>query len=157
MLEKAGARVVLTRGATEEVSLTARPDIARAGGGELFVSIHNNALPDGTNPFAEPRGFSVYYYHPHSMALAGAVHQAFQKNIPLPDEGLRYGNLYVARMTEMPAILVECAYMIFPEQEEKLLEPDFQKNLAASIYEGIEKFLESERKKQAGLKPVAVP
>ncbi|MBI4248105.1 MAG: N-acetylmuramoyl-L-alanine amidase [Elusimicrobia bacterium] len=157
MLEKAGARVALTRGATEEVSLTARPDIARTGGGELFVSIHNNALPDGTNPFAEPRGFSVYYYHPHSMALAGAVHKAFQKNIPLPDEGLRYGNLYVARMPEMPAILVECAYMIFPEQEEKLLQADFQKNLAASIYEGIEKFLESERKKQTVLKPEAVP
>ena len=36
------------------------------------MSIHNNALPDGVNPFLN-NGTSVLYYHPQSRELAEAV------------------------------------------------------------------------------------
>ena len=46
----------------------------------------------------------VFYYHPHSMQFALALHKSYQKSSPMPDEGLRYGNLLVARESGMPAV-----------------------------------------------------
>jgi len=43
--------------------------IAKLTNADLFVSVHNNALPDGINPFTN-HGVSTYYYHPHSARLA---------------------------------------------------------------------------------------
>ena len=43
----------------------------------------------------------------------------------------------MARMTYMPAILVESAYMIMPEQEYLLNTPAFQAKLADTIAGGV--------------------
>ncbi|MBI4051737.1 MAG: N-acetylmuramoyl-L-alanine amidase, partial [Elusimicrobia bacterium] len=147
-LEKEGANVLLTRSGEEEIPLYDRPRIAWENRGDIFLSLHNNALPDGVNPFEKPRGFSIFYYHLHSLPLAQAIHRAYFKNIRLPDEGVRYGSLAVARMSQMPAVLLESAYLIFPDQEELLLNSWFRRKLAATILEGTKNFLEKERIKQ---------
>ncbi|MBI4061036.1 MAG: N-acetylmuramoyl-L-alanine amidase [Elusimicrobia bacterium] len=147
-LERAGAAVLMTRdGPLHEVSLAERPRQAVERGADLFVSLHNNALPDGENPFAKPRGFTVFYYHPQSLELGRAVHEAYRGRIKLADEGLRWGNLLVARQSAMPAILVENAYMIFPDQEALLNSALFRDELAKALVEGLEKFLRSARRK----------
>lgn len=135
-----GAQVQLTRGGDENVDLADRPKLAKELGGDLFLSIHNNAIGDGEDPFALPRGFSVYHYQRHSRALAAAVHRSYLKNIELPDEGLRYGDYLVARMTWMPAALIENAYMILPRQEELLNTPAFQDQLSGALAEGVLEF-----------------
>lgn len=132
-----GAEVKLTRSGEENVDLADRPKLAQALGGDLFISIHNNAIGDGEDPAAQPRGFSVYHYQRHSRALAAALHRSYLKNIDLPDEGLRYGDYLVARMTWMPAALVENAYMIIPKQEELLNTPAFQDRLGDTLAEGV--------------------
>lgn len=136
-LEGLGASVYLTREGEENVELTDRPRLAVEKGGDLFISLHNNAIPDGEDPFGSPRGFSVYYYHPHGFALARAVHRAFLREIKLPDEGLRFGDYHVARMTQMPSILIEHAHMIIPEQEELINTPAFQEKLARVVAAGV--------------------
>ena len=156
LLSAEGANPIMTRAGDDEVGLQARARIAWEKRGELFVSVHNNSLADGDNPFARPHGFSVFYFHPHSFELARAVHESYKRRIPLPDEGLWYGNLLVARMTEMPAILTESAYMIFPEQEALLQAPSFEKRLAKAILEGARRFLETERARQARAPKTAV-
>ena len=144
-----GARPVLTReAADQEVSLAERPRLAVEKRGDLFVSLHHNAIPDGENPFARPRGYSVFYYHPHSLALAEALYRSYQKRLPLPGENHRYGNLLVARLSAMPAVLLESAYLIFPEQEQMLLDPQFREELAGAVVEGLRSTLEAERSRQ---------
>ena len=59
----------------------------------------------------------------------------------MPDEGLRYGDYRVVRLTWMPSILTESAYMIFPDQEELLNTAAFQDQLASTISEGILNFV----------------
>ncbi|HBA61185.1 MAG TPA: hypothetical protein DCZ92_10295 [Elusimicrobia bacterium] len=137
-----GASVQMTRNGDENVPLADRPKLAKDLGGDIFISIHNNAIGDGEDPFAVPRGFQIYYYHRHSRDLAERVHAAYVRNIPLPDEGLRYGDYLVARLTWMPAILTESAYMIFPRQEEMLNSPSFQEQFAQATAEGILKLFE---------------
>jgi N-acetylmuramoyl-L-alanine amidase len=142
LLRRAGAIPLLTRGTTtDEVSLVDRPKQAVERGADVFVSIHNNALPDGSSPFAKPLGFSVYYYHPHSAALGRAVHEAYAKEAPVADNGLLWDNLLVARLSAVPAILVENAYIILPEQEALLNAPAFRERLARSIVTGLRSFM----------------
>ncbi len=141
-----GAAVLFTRPGEEFVDLADRPKLARDLGGDLFISIHNNAIGDGEDPYAQPRGFSIYHYQRHSRALAAALHRAYLKHIPLPDEGLRFGDYLVARMTWMPAALVENAYMILPRQEELLNSPSFQKKLAETMAEGVLEYFGAPRR-----------
>jgi N-acetylmuramoyl-L-alanine amidase len=149
LLIKEGAKVVLTHGGREnEAGLLDRQRLAWGQKAELFVSVHNNALPDGENPFDRPHGYSVFYYHPHSMSLAKQVYQAYEREIPLPGEGLRYGNLFVARATQMPSILTESAYMMFPDQEDFLLVPSRRRRISAAIVDGMRRFLEAQRARQ---------
>lgn len=147
-LSDLGAAVRLTRSADENVELGDRPKLARDLGGDLFISVHNNAIGDGEDPAGKPRGFSIYHYHRHSRALAAALHRSYLRSIQLPDEGLRYGDYLVARMTWMPAALVENAYMILPRQEELLNTPAFQEQLADAMTEGVLDFFGAPRRAQ---------
>lgn len=141
-LRRNGAVPLVTRdGPDHELGLLERPRMAQERDADLFVSLHNNALPDGSNPFAKPRGFTIFYYHPQSLELARNVHRGFRVRVPLPDEGLQWGNLAVARLTAMPAILVENAYMIFPEQEALLNDPRFRAKLADAVVDGLRETL----------------
>ncbi len=139
-LEKKGATVVMTRDDMSDLPLYDRPQIAVAAQADLFISIHNNALPDGVNPFVN-NGISTYYYHPHSIQLARAIQTEMLKKLKLPDYGLYHGNLAVNRPTQYPAVLVECAFMMIPEQEAMLKEKKFHKKTAQAIRKGIERFL----------------
>ncbi len=147
-----GAAVQLTRSGDENVELADRPRIAKDLGGDLFISLHNNAIGDGEDPFSQPRGFTVYYYQRQSRALAAALHAAYLKDIPLPDEGLRYGDYLVVRPTWMPAALIENAYMILPRQEEQLNTPAFQEQLASAGAEGVLNFFRVQPQPKKGKK-----
>lgn len=147
-----GAAVQLTRSGDENVELADRPKIAKDLGGDLFISLHNNAIGDGEDPFSQPRGFTVYYYQRQSKALAAALHAAYLKDIPLPDEGLRYGDYLVVRPTWMPAALIENAYMIIPRQEEQLNAPAFQEQLASAGAEGVLNFFHVQPQPKKGKK-----
>ncbi len=150
LLSAQGAHALLSRAPEEkDVSLPERIRRAWLKKADLFVSVHNNALPDGENPFDSKHGFSIFYYHPHSLALADAVYRSYRRNLSLPGEGLRYGNLYVTRATQMPSILTESAYLMFPDQEELLRESAGRKRFARAMFEGLRDFLEAERKRQA--------
>lgn len=149
-LKREGAIPLLTRGTTtDEVSLVDRPKQAVDRGADVFVSLHNNALPDGSNPFSKPRGFTIFYYHTHSLALARAMHAAYAKRAPVPDEGMQWDNLLVARLSAVPAILIENAFIILPEQEAQLNDPAVRAKLADAVVEGLRDFAraEGERKK----------
>jgi N-acetylmuramoyl-L-alanine amidase len=135
-----GATVVMTRSDMSHVALADRPAIAKNANADLFISVHNNSLPDGVNPFTN-NGTSVIYYHPWSKDLARSVLGELLKVTGLPDHGLYWGNLAVNRPTQYPAILVECDFMILPERETLLKSPKYQKQLAGAIATGIVNYL----------------
>ncbi len=141
-LKKKGARVIMTRRDSSPLSLYDRPIIANEVEADLFVSVHNNALPDGVDPY-ENYGTSAYYYHPHSAGLARSILEQIVRHTGQPNHGFYHGNLAVQRPTQYPAVLVECAFQIIPEWEARLKTDNFRRKIARAITQGIENFLES--------------
>ncbi|MDH3733970.1 MAG: N-acetylmuramoyl-L-alanine amidase [Gemmatimonadota bacterium] len=140
LLEAAGARPILVRDGRRAVGLYERTLRAREEDAELFVSIHNNAVPDGVRPF-DVAGTSTFYYHRHSAALAREVQDGMVRQMGLRDLGPLWGDLAVVREPWMPAILTEGAFMMVPAQEAALRTPEFQERYARGVLEGIEAYL----------------
>jgi N-acetylmuramoyl-L-alanine amidase len=143
MLEAKGATVVMTRTTRSPVALGDRPIAARRAGAEAFVSIHLNAYPDGVNPYRARNGTNTYFFFDQAEPLARAVQRGLVRQLGLPDMGVNYDNLAVARQTWMPAVLCEGAFLIVPEQEAALRDDGFQKRYAAGIAEGLEEYFRS--------------
>ncbi|MFQ6113601.1 MAG: N-acetylmuramoyl-L-alanine amidase, partial [bacterium] len=125
-LEKKGARVFLTRQNQHGAQLAVRPKLAALVGADLLLSIHHNAIPDGVNPFTS-RGSSTYYYHPQSRPLAVAILKRLQEKLKLLNFGLYYDNLALCRPPQMPAVLIEPAFIMHPEEEMLINSHKYQK------------------------------
>ncbi|MFA6092130.1 MAG: N-acetylmuramoyl-L-alanine amidase [Elusimicrobiota bacterium] len=148
LLEAEGAQVYLTRASSAGPALTERPALAWDAKGDVLVSIHHNALGASDDPFEAPRGFMMLYYHPQSRFLAESMQAAHRKDIPLFDDALRWGDLAVCRIPQMPAVLTESAYVMLPEQEEMLLDPVWQDRFAKTLVEGLRGYYDAYRNLQ---------
>ena len=140
LLEATGAKVFITRVEDVPIDLWPRVQAAERAGADLLVSIHNNALPDGVNPFTNS-GASVYYNHPRSVPLARAVQAELVRRLGVRDLGIGRGDLALVRTTWMPSILTEGLFMSVPEQEAALRSPAGQRLYAEAVVEGIRRFL----------------
>ncbi|MBD5403036.1 N-acetylmuramoyl-L-alanine amidase [bacterium] len=140
LLENAGANVIMTRQKDESLSLKDRVDITNNNNADLFISIHNNALPD-SSAHLKTSGTEVYYFYPQSKAFAKSVLESITKETGMKNNKARAESFAVIRNTNCPAILVEIGYMINPEDNAKLIDPEFQNKAAKSILHGLEKYL----------------
>jgi N-acetylmuramoyl-L-alanine amidase len=139
-LKSLGVRVVMTRSGDEDVPLYDRPEKAVAANADLFVSVHNNAVPDGINPYGR-NGSSTYYYHVFSRDFARHMQKQLLRATGLDDYGLTAGNFAVIRPTQYPSVLLECAFIILPKQEEMLTNEEFVQRVAEGVAEGISDFI----------------
>ena len=126
----------MTREKDNYVDLYDRVAFAQNKKADILVSIHNNALPDGQNPYIT-HGTETYYYQPQAIPLA----QAVQKNLLLQngfnDLGVKKGSLVLTRPTNPVSILVEVGFMINPDEYAALLLPENQEKYAIGIKNGI--------------------
>lgn len=142
LLEEAGAEVILTRNADVPVDLGARVPLADSRGAELFVSIHQNALPDGLNPLVN-NGTSVFYNQPRSLPLARAIQRRLVQRLGVRDLGVARGDLAVTRGTWTPSVLTEGLHIIMPEQEAALRTEKGRELYARGVMEGIRDYLKA--------------
>jgi len=147
-----GSHVVLTRQTMEEgITLATRTKLAEVAGADIFVSLHYNALPDGVNP-DKNRGSSAYYFHPQSYPLAQSILRHLLRELKLQNFGLFYDNLSVCRVTSMPSVLLEPAFIMHPLEEALILDPAFRDKTAAAIVAGIEEFVRNATRKEENRK-----
>jgi N-acetylmuramoyl-L-alanine amidase len=151
MLRERGAEVLMTRDdGTPMVSATdvatelwARVAFAVEEDADMLISVHNNAFPDGVNPF-EHHGAEVYFFHRFAEDLASALSSEIVRVTGTRDKGALQRSLALARPSWMPAVLTESLYMMFPQQEAALRDPAFVRRLAEAHVRGLERFV-SER------------
>lgn len=148
MLEDRGADVIMIRETNEVMvsrdaseELWARVAYAVDQNADLLISVHNNAFPDGVNPF-ENHGSEVYYFNDFAEDLARLLVEEIAATTGIPNNGAIRRSLALARPTWMPAVLTESLYMMFPQQEAALRDPAFIRRLAEAHLRGIERFVE---------------
>lgn len=140
LLEEAGAKVLMTRTTDSAVDLWPRVHLAEQAGADVLISIHNNGLPDGINPFVN-NGTSVYYNHPRSVPLARAIQAALLSRLGLRDLGIGRGDLALVRGTWMPSVLTEGLFMMMPDQEAALRSADGRHRYAQAVLDGLREYL----------------
>jgi N-acetylmuramoyl-L-alanine amidase len=147
LLRDAGARVIETRPDTAAVSLEQRTQIATDSSAELLVSLHNNAFPDGVNPFAN-NGTTAFYNSPQSLDLARDLQHELLNELGLRDLGIARADLALVRPTWMPSTLTETMFLMVPRQENALRDPEVRRRIARAHLRAIEAFLRAEAERR---------
>ncbi len=152
------ARVFLTRDAEFTLSLRYRAAMAAVLRAHGFISIHNNAEPDGELP--RPGTETFHQVHSEqSRRLGGLIYEELvgvfnQYDLPWVgdrDAGAKYrtneegGDYYgVLRRTQTPAVLVEALYISNPPEEALLRNPDVQHQIAEALYRALVRYIETD-------------
>lgn len=149
LLQAEGATVLMTRTTDTEVSpkkanasdveeLQARCDVGNDGNADIFISMHMDSFTNST-----PSGTTGYYYTKGSKAsqrLAQYVSEGVVTALGTGNRGNKSCNFYVVKHTDMPATLVEMAF-ISNDKEEKLMNSEAGINRAAEgILNGLRRF-----------------
>ncbi len=138
-LKKRGAKVVMTRNDDFYLGLKQRVDIANYNNATVLLSIHANALPDGKDP-NKFSGTSIYYYYNQAKPLADTILDVMTSELNLNNDNVRQASFALVRNTDALSILIETAYLINPEDNAKLIKPEFQKDCAKAIADGLENY-----------------
>ncbi len=155
-LRAAGFDVVMTRDDDSEPRLTERAAMVRAINADLFVSIHQNAAtnrsavgietfcvtPPATVDPQDPRSPLKYdcpghRFERNSLRLAGNIQSRLLQNTGATDRGVKRARFWVLRMSDCPAVLVECGFISNAGEEQKLARDDYRERLAEGIASGI--------------------
>jgi len=139
-----------------ELGLAYRSHIANAAGADAFVSIHHNTVPT-----ADPEGPGSEVFYAWSVddsdRLASLIHQELLLSFQDFDVDWKGGLIRgararidpetdtdyygILRRANMPAVIVEGAYISEPDEEALLRTDAFRQAYAEAVYRGIVRFL----------------
>ncbi len=141
-LEQSGAVVIVTRiddealGDSKKADMNERRSITNNSGGDILVSIHQNAFTSDS-----ASGAQVFYYKTSEdgKRLAEAIQQSLIDTLDSDNSRLAKSNsdYYVLKTTEIPAAIVECGFLSNAREEALLNTDEYQQKIAWAIYKGI--------------------
>ncbi|MGE5541749.1 MAG: SH3 domain-containing protein [Bacillota bacterium] len=153
LLEKAGAKVVLTRsddstpsvassepGGDHYGDLASRVAMVESSGADLFLSIHNNANNDRSKS-----GSTMFYASSSlnaaaSRALSEALQSELVRVLGRVDNGVRTAEHFVSRTCPVPAAIAEVVFISNAEEESLLKRNDFCRDAATALYNRLKKY-----------------
>lgn len=150
LLEQSGSTVILTRSDENAIydldantlkqkkisDIHNRVKIGNESSADIFVSIHLNKIPQ-----SQYWGWQCFYNTRNSKSIDLAksiqsnLNEAIQKdNKRVP---MQLDTVYIMKHVEIPISIVECGFLSNPEEEQDLLNDEYQGKLAWGIYNGI--------------------
>ena len=142
MLKAAGANTYILREDDTTITLYDRPAKANELNADLFVSVHNNSTDK--NPNAS--GTEVYYYskpnecdyHIYSKELAELAQKELTAALGTVSRGAKSEPAYaVLNKTQMPAIIIEGAFLSNAQDLELMMTDEFRENYAKAAAKAI--------------------
>lgn len=139
-LQDKGAAVYMTRTHDTDLTMVDRTLMLRQQAPDLLISVHLNSSGNDT-----VRGVSTYYRYTGFRPLSQAILNRMLE-LGLNEFGnVGSFNFSLSGPTEYPNCLVEVAFLSNAEDEKKILDPKFRKDVAEKIGKGIEDWLEGLR------------
>ncbi|MDF3001727.1 MAG: hypothetical protein K0Q48_1846 [Bacillota bacterium] len=142
MLKAAGVSTCMLRETDTTVTLYDRPAMANGVNADLYVSVHNNSTDK--NPSA--KGTETYYfskagesdYNIYSKELAELVQKYMVESLRTVDRRVKSEPAYaVLNKTQMPAIIIEGAFLSNTEDLKLMLTDEFRENYALAAARAI--------------------
>ncbi len=122
-----------------------RAQLVEETGECLLISIHQNFFGE-----SQYSGAQMFYSgnNEESSTLAECIRQSIVGS--LQPENTRQNKeageeIYLLNHVSVPAVLVECGFLSNPEEARSLSQPQYQKDMAAAIYNGIVDYLEQKQ------------
>ncbi|MEO6538072.1 MAG: N-acetylmuramoyl-L-alanine amidase [Ferruginibacter sp.] len=138
-LEESGAKVIMTRSIETFVDNKERILFYRDSLPDLLISLHLNSAADPLRV----GGTSTYYRYVGFRNLSLDIYKQML-HLGLKEYGNTGSfNFMLNSPTEYPNALVEILFLSNPEEEEKILDENFQQQVVNKIVSGIKDFLES--------------
>lgn len=140
-LVRRGWRVYLTREDDRDLTWAHSPDalelgarvaVANQRGADLFVSIHCNSNVSSTY-----NGTSIHWFKSEDLPLARALAGALLRG-GFTDRGPVRNRFFVLRHTQMPAVLVETAFISNPIDASRLADPITRQRMAEGLADALE-------------------
>jgi N-acetylmuramoyl-L-alanine amidase len=158
-LKHAGFNASLTRTRDTYVEKSARPEIARQRGADLFISLHWNSASVGKN---DVRGVQTYCLTPagaassnsgddvsdveakpgnrndrQNLLLAYDLQKTLTHDLGAEDRGVRRARFAVLCDAQMPAVLIEGGYMSHPVESKQIYDSAYRRHMAGAIVAGV--------------------
>ncbi|MGG3571044.1 N-acetylmuramoyl-L-alanine amidase CwlD [Bacillus gobiensis] len=152
-LQEQGALVLMTREDDRDLApaemkgyskrkaedLRSRVKMINESEADMYLSIHLNAIPS-----AKWSGAQSFYYgkYEENEKLAKFVQDELRRNLENTDrKAKRIHGIYLMQNVTKPGSLVEIGFLSNPGEAKQLSQPNYQDQIAASIYEGILRYL----------------
>jgi N-acetylmuramoyl-L-alanine amidase len=105
----------------------------------MYLSIHLNAIPS-----SRWSGAQSFYYgkYEENEKLAKYVQDELRRNLENTNrKAKRIHGIYLMQHVKKPGALVEIGFLSNPAEAKRLNEPKYQDKVAASVYQGILRYL----------------
>lgn len=144
ILKSQGWNVVMTRNSDVDVSyanssareeLGARCKVANDAKADVFVSVHCNASVN-----ASSNGTSIHYYKQSDYVLASQLQSSVIGSTGRNNRGLQANRFYVLAHTQMPAVLVETAFLTNATEGSLLNDPNYRQKIAEGLAVGLRQY-----------------
>ncbi|MEK5066204.1 N-acetylmuramoyl-L-alanine amidase [Cytobacillus sp. FSL R5-0596] len=135
LLQKSGAKVVMTRSNDQYLSLNQRVNISHAQKADAFISIHYNAYSSTSSGI-----ITFYYNNSKDGRLAQSIHNGLLVQTGMRNLGAKYGDYHVLRTNKQPSVLLELGFLSNPNEERHVGTADYQRKAARGIYEGLNQY-----------------
>jgi len=131
-------KTFMTRTGDTDLTMIDRTLMLREQDPDILISIHLNSASSDT-----VKGVSTYYRYIGFRPLSQALLKRMQE-LKLKEWGnVGAFNFSLSGPTEYPNCLVEVAFLSNKEDEKKILNPKFHKQVAQKIYDGVNDWLKS--------------
>ncbi len=110
---------------------------------DCMISIHQNSYPDATQ-----HGAQTFYYvgSEKGKQLADSIQNSLLKIDETNKRQIKSSDsYYILKHSSVPAVIVECGFLSNPEESARLMDSNYQKEIANSISMGICDYIESKR------------
>ena len=138
-LEKAGARVILTRTGDENLSTTQRWQMWQKAEPDLVLSFHCNSV--GNSDPLKVKGTSTYYKYVAFRRLSLILYDEMLKTGLSEFGNVGSFNFTLNAPTDFPNALIEMAFLSNPEDEMLLLDDRFRDKIVKGVLTGLRRYL----------------
>jgi len=144
-LRQAGALVTLTRengealAETKAADMAARVFITRETGADLFISLHCNSFVSSRSQ----HGAQVFFQSgsAEGRRLAETLQASLVQELDNTDRlALKHPDSYLLKNIDCPAVLAEMGFLSNAAEEELLMDPAYQWQVAWALFLGVEEF-----------------